>query len=430
MKRTGHWLLGLVIGFASMGHAWTYGQDRLAPTSAVSWNQWRGPARTGRLESAVLSSRVSLTGLTPQFRIELGESYSGPIVSGDRVFTTATVNKEYEVVQALNRHSGELIWETKWPGAMTVPFFARANGDWIRCTPIVDGGRVYVGGMRDVLVCLDSADGRELWKVDFVEKFQTRLPDFGFVSSPLIDGDAIYVQAGAAVVKVHKDTGAILWRSVENSGDMMSGGAFSSPVIAELSGQRQLIVQSREELVGADLETGAILWRQPVPHFRGMNILTPVVRGNQIFTSSYNHGSFLFEIERQTPAGPFSVKEVWKNKVQGYMSSPVVIDDHIYLHLQNQRFTCLKWATGEECWRSAPFGKYWSMVAAGDRLLALDERGELLLIRANPEKFELLDRKKISDESTWAHIALVDDQVLIRELKALAVYRWLDLPPH
>lgn len=64
------------------------------------------------------------------------------------------------------------------------------------------------------------------------------------------------------------------------------------------------------------------------------------------------------------------------------------------------------------------------MVAQGDRILALDERGELLLIRANPEKFELLDSRKISDASTWAHLAVCGNEVFIRELNAMTVYSW------
>jgi outer membrane protein assembly factor BamB len=114
----------------------------------------------------------------------------------------------------------------------------------------------------------------------------------------------------------------------------------------------------------------------------------------------------------------------WENKTQGYMSSPVVIGSHAYLHLRNQRFTCIDLATGKETWTTKPYGQYWSIVAQGDRILALDERGELLLIRANPEKFELLDSRKISEASTWAHLAVCGEEIFIRELNAIAAYRW------
>jgi outer membrane protein assembly factor BamB len=106
------------------------------------------------------------------------------------------------------------------------------------------------------------------------------------------------------------------------------------------------------------------------------------------------------------------------------MSTPVVICGHAYLHLQNQRFTCINLKTGERTWTSNGFGKYCSLVAQGDRILALDQRGVLLLIKANPKEFELIDEMKISDADTWAHLAVSGDEIFIRELDALAVYRW------
>jgi outer membrane protein assembly factor BamB len=181
-------------------------------------------------------------------------------------------------------------------------------------------------------------------------------------------------------------------------------------------------VQTREKLAGIGLEDGAVLWEEKVPAFRGMNILTPTVFENQVFTSSYGGKSTLYRIDHGSDG--WQVSTAWVNKTQGYMSSPVVIDGHAYLHLRNQRFTCIDLTTGEERWITEPFGSYWSLVAQGDRILALDERGQLLMIRANPERFELLDSRKVSTDPTWAHLALAGPYLVIRELNALAVYRW------
>lgn len=392
--------------------------------SAVSvntdWTQWRGPDRTSLLKSDILASQPNLENLERRWRVEVDASYSGPIVAGNKVFVTETKDRKSEVVRCLDRETGKQLWEAQWEGAMKVPFFAAANGSWIRSTPTYNDGRLYVCGMRDVLVCLNAETGAELWKIDFPAQYQTKLPDFGYVSSPLVDGDDLYTQAGSAVFKLDKRTGELKWRGMQGAENMMSGGAFSSPIIASLHGQRQIVVQSREELAGLSLETGDVLWRQPVPNFRGMNILTPLVVGNRIFTSTYQGGTFLYEIKLE--GGKWSVEQVWKQPTQGYMSSPVVIGDHIYLHLRNQRFTCIDLATGKSTWISEPFGQYWSMIAAGDRILALDEQGDLLLIKANPEKFELLGKQHVSDESTWAHVGFVDRDIFVRELKAMSVY--------
>ncbi len=405
-------LIATVIG-CSLGILAAHGND--------SWHQWRGPQRDGQIAGSEWPSTLSADNVTQLWRVEMGPSYSGPIVIDDRIFVTETEGKKSEVVCALDRTTGKELWRRSWDGSMSVPFFARSNGSWIRSTPAYDDGMLYVAGMRDVLVCLRASDGELVWRVDFVERFGTPLPAFGFVSSPLIDGDALYVQAGASLVKLNKRSGETIWRSLNDAGGMW-GSAFSSPYLCQMNDRQILLVQTRTNLAAVAPEDGKVLWTQEIPAFRGMNILTPTLINNRVFTSSYGGRSFLYSALPN--ADGWSVDEVWNNKAQGYMSSPVVIDDHIYLHLRNQCFTCIDAKTGETKWTTKPFGKYWSLVANGKQILALDERGELLLLAANPSEFSLVGRVKVSEEATWAHLAVVGDQLFIRELNAISAFRW------
>jgi outer membrane protein assembly factor BamB len=276
--------------------------------------------------------------------------------------------------------------------------------------------------MRDVLVCLEATSGRELWRVDFVGALKTPVPDFGYVSSPLVEGEAIYTQAGAAVVKLNKRTGEILWRRLADEGGMW-GSAFSSPLLATVKGRQQLIVQTRADLAGLDPESGDVLWSQPVEAFRGMNILTPVVYKDAVFTSSYGGRTILHAIEETE--GARRVVPLWEQKIQGYMSTPVVVDGHAYLHLRNQRLVCLDLASGEEKWmHRGGFGKYWSLVANKTRLLGLDQRGRLYLVEATPDGYHQVDERVISDQETWAHLAVTDGHLFIRELRGISAWRW------
>ncbi len=391
----------------------------------ATWKQWRGPTRDGQVPGADWPESLSEQVLTRRWRVDLDPSYSGPIVSEAAVFVTGTADKKTEVVIALDRKTGKELWRAEWPGAITVPFFAASNGSWMRATPALDGESLFVAGMRDVLVSLNATTGKEQWRVDFVQDFKAPLPAFGFVSSPLVDGDFLYVQAGASVVKLEKKTGKVIWRVLKDNGGTM-GSAFSSPMIATLAGQRQLVVQTREKLAGVALDQGDVLWEQKVPNFRGMNILTPLPFEDGLFTSSYQNKSWLFQVGKS--AGKFEIKEAWSNNAQGYMSTPVVIDGHAYLHLQNQRFTCINLKTGERTWTSQAFGKYCSLVAQKDRILALDQRGKLLLIKANPKAFELVDERQVSDQETWAHVAVCGEEIFVRELKGLSAFIWKEAP--
>lgn len=397
----------------------------LCAADRAEWTQWRGPSRTCAITAAPWPETLDENSLVEMYRVPLQSSYSGPIVTADKVFVTETVDKEKEVVKALDRETGKELWNVEWPGAMTVPFFAASNGSWIRSTPIYDGKKLYVAGMVDELVALDGATGKEAWRIDFKKEFGTKGQTFGSVCSPLIDGGFLFVQTSGGLVKIDCSSGAIVWRSLKEEGGMM-GGAFSSPVLSDVAGTRQLVVQTRARLCGVDAEKGTELWTIDIPSFRDMNILTPTVIGNRIFTSSYGGGATLYEIRKAAPgsATEFEATQVWKNTTEAYMSSPVVVDEKIYLHLRNKRFSCIDPQSGESMWRTTPFGDYWSIVANGSKLLVLDSAGDLILINANPTEFSQLSSRHVSDASTWAHLAVADDQVFVRALDALIVYRW------
>lgn len=393
------------LGFASQG-------------LADSWPSWRGPNRDGRTETKL---PTKIAGLQPIWTVKLGDSYSGPIISGKNVLVTESLNKKSETLIALERATGNQVWKKEWEGAMSVPFFASSNGDWIRSTPATDGKRIVVGGMRDVVACFDAEAGNEIWRIDFNKELKVDLPSFGLVCSPLIDGDFVYVQAGGGIRQIRLADGQLGWMAMKEAGGMM-GGAFSSPVIATLNGTRQLVAATREAMVGIELASGKELWQRPVQTFRGMNILTPSIFDEQIFTSSYGGRSQAIRVKAESATG-WSTDIAWEGKSEAYMSSPIIVGQYAFLHLKNQRVCCIDLKDGSEKWRTQPFGKYWSMVTDGERILALDERGKLYLLAANPEKFELLDELQVSDEACWAHLAVVDNEIFIRFQHGLKMYK-------
>ncbi len=387
------------------------------------WPQWRGPSRDGQIHDTSWPDSIDEDRLTLMWEVDHGPSYSGPIVVGNKVFTTETRDKKTEVVFCHDRNNGKELWSTEWPGAMTVPFFAKRNGSWIRATPACDGKTLYVAGMCDVLYALDCDNGDIRWSIDFKKTFDTPLPSFGFASSPIILDDAVFVQAGGGFIKLNKDTGDVIWRVATDEGGM-NGGAFSSPLYTKLNNQHIMLVQARTALKGIDPDSGEELWSQDIQAFRGMNILTPTVYNNTIFTSAHSGRSQLWQVESSSDGIPEALKEIWLGNSQAYMSSPVRSGRHLYLHLKNQRIACIDLENGEETWRTTPFGQYQSMILCQNKILALDEGGELLLISVDPKEFKLMARRTISEDETWAHLAVSGNQIFIRSLYGLAAYRW------
>ncbi|MCP4847787.1 MAG: PQQ-binding-like beta-propeller repeat protein [Verrucomicrobiaceae bacterium] len=387
-----------------------------------AWEQWRGPSRDGRILDQTTKWPSDLSSVKATWRKDLNEGYSSPIVTTDLVFTVETKDKADEVVRAFDRKSGNQLWETSWKGSMKVPFFARKNGSWVRSTPAYSNGTLYVGGIREVLVALDGKTGKEKWRIDFVERGKSGVPTFGFVSSPLIEGDFLYIQAGAEVTKIRCSDGKKIWGAMKD-GRAMYGSAFSSLVIAEVAGKDQLLAQTREELAGLDLASGKVMWRYKVKAFRGMNILTPTIIGDTLFTSTYGGGSSLFTIS--TDNDGMNISKTWSNKTEGYMSSPITHEGHVYMHGRDKRFHCFEAKTGNLKWSSVKkFSDYASLVANKERALALTADGNLLLIELSPSEFKLVDTKKISDSPTWAHLAVCGEELFVRELKGLAKLQW------
>lgn len=314
------------------------------------------------------------------------------------------------------------MWATKWPGGQKVIAEARPRGESIRATPASDGKAVFVGGMRDLLLCLDVKDGKELWRVDFVKEYKTKEPDMGMVSSPLIDGDALYTLAATGIVRVNAKTGKVDWRTVTDD-VRLEGGATSSVMLGKFGDRKAIVAMNRATLALLDPEKGTILWKQAVPAYRNTSTVTPVLVGDTgIFVSMIGGRSMRFEV---TAGDKVTAKRTWDISPVAYISTPVCVGDFLYAHLESKRFVCFDAKTGRQKWVSDElFGDYWSMVVRGDRILALDQKGILYLVRATPDKFDLLDQKKISDVETWPHLAVCGDEVFVRDHKGLTAYRW------
>ncbi len=392
---------------------------------AVDWTQWRGPTRDGKVHqgAAPWPKTLSKENLKLVWSAKLAEGYSSPIIADGKVITVETLEKKEEIVRAFDCKTGKPVWDATWQGSMRVPFYAAKNGSWVRSTPATDGKTLFIGGMRDVLVALDISTGKEKWRRDYPGEEKTPLPSFGFVSSPLLEKDHLYVQVGTSLRKIKKSDGKTVWQALADERAMF-GSAFSSPYRAKIQGIDQILVQTRNLLGGILPSNGKAVWTTPVKAMRGMNILPPTPIGNKIFTASYGGGSFLYDIEKQDKT--LAAKELWNDsKREGYMSSPVVIDGKVYLHGRDKRFHCLDPGTGKTLWSSKDkFGEYCSMVMQGNRILALDQRGILLHIEASPKAFKLLSQVELDTPPTWAHLAVCGDELFVRHLKGINVYRW------
>jgi outer membrane protein assembly factor BamB len=423
MRMTRWCTIGLLIT------AWMVSEGGLsADDNSATWPQWRGPSRNGWVTGAPWPESLQESHLVQQWRVELGSSYSGAVVSTDKVFVTETQEEKFEAVRAFDRHTGAEIWRAQWQGAMKVASLGASMGSWIKATPTYDGESLYVSRMCDVLVCLDPETGKQRWQADFHARYGTPLPELGFVCSPLVVDQGVYVQAADSFICVNKKTGTSVWRCLIRSD--LGQGSYSSPDFAEIHGQPQLLVANIPSIAGVDPATGKVLWQRVLDSYDQGCILAPIPFRGGIFTSTRasRTGYYLLKLKEGplTPKeGHFTISVDWKNKSAIYMSSPVIIDGHVYAHLKNSHLVCIDLQNGEQKWISKRrYGKYCSMICCNDHILVLTNEGELVLIRARPDRCELVDSRMISMTETWGHLALAGNQIFIREKNAIVAYRW------
>jgi len=416
---------------------------------ADDWPQFLGPKREGAwLEKGIVETLPA----QPKYawRTEVGQGYAGPAVADGRVFVTDLVPGDgtalpkngfakssiagNERVLCLDEPTGKVLWKQEYPVNYRVSYPAGP-----RCTPTVDGDRVYTLGAMGDLLCLDVKKGDILWKKNFVKDFDADVPVWGFSSHPLIDGDKLICLVGGSegrgVIAFDKKTGDIKWKAVTTRGDF----GYGVPVIYELGKTRQLIIWHSQAVVGLDPETGKRLWSEPWEIKAALTAPMPRAAGDKLFLTAFYNGGLLLNVE----ADKASV--VWKSKkasemaaqtteLHSIMSTPIIKDGHIYGVCSYGELRCLKLDTGERVWetykpvvgKSVRWGHAF-IVPFEDRYVLFNELGELIFCNLSPEKYEEQSRLKIIEPTNvmagrnvvWMHPAFANKKCYARNDKEI-----------
>jgi outer membrane protein assembly factor BamB len=390
-----------------------------APTDAEDWNQWRGPNRDGHIPGLAVPKTWPKE-LKREWKVEVGDGHSSPVVAGSRVFVLSRQD-ENEVVRGLRLADGRELWLQKYPVAYKPSPYAGSHGKWPRATPVVADGRLVTVGVTGVVSCWDAASGKLLWQNDFSKEFKAPPPLFyGMSVSPIVVDGMVIVAAGVnddgALVAIDLAGGEIKWKW---TGD---GPGYSSPILATLAGTRQLIVQSQNNCIGVAPADGSLLWSIPYKTEYDQNIITPVVAGELVIFSGLESGTTAYRLKKID--GKLAPEKVWHNRqISMYMSTPVVVGDGLY-GLNNRskgQFVCLDLAKGETRWTSeGRMGDNAAILAADGLLMALCTSGQLIVFKAAPQQFETIARYEVADSPTWAYPAIAGGRILVKDRTALS----------
>ena len=384
--------------------------------SAADWPQWLGPTRDG-----VSTEKFAAWKEAPKvlWRQAVGEGHSSPVVAGGKVYLHyRPAGKDEEEVAAFDAKTGEVVWKQSYARAPFKSIF----GSGPRGTPAVDSGKLYTFGVTGVLTCWDAAAGKQLWQVDSLKEFKANNLFFGASCSPLVEDGKVLVNVGgkgASIVAFDKDKGKVLWQGLDD------GASYSSPIAIGQGKERQVVFLTKEGLVGMSPADGAVFWRFPLIDKLSESSTTPVKVGDLLLGSSVTYGSAGLKLENKD--GKPAASESWKNgALTCYFSTPVAVGDQVYMvngsifPPPSTTLRCVDPKTGKELWSKAKVGKYHAafLRTTDNKLLMLDDFGNLILLDPNPKEYKELARAKVCGD-TWITPALSGGRVYLRDNKEL-----------
>ncbi|MDQ6631399.1 MAG: PQQ-binding-like beta-propeller repeat protein, partial [Verrucomicrobiota bacterium] len=227
------------------------------------------------------------------------------------------------------------------------------------------------------------------------------------------------VQAGGknySVIAYEKESGKPLWHSLDDE------AAYSSPMLVELAGERQLLIVTENRAVGVNPENGKLLWSFPwVVKLQNRNIAQPVLISTNRFFLSAGYGTGCAAIEISKTGDSFVARAVWQNKnLKNKFTSSVFFDGFLY-GLDEDILVCLDAKTGERKWKDGRYG-YGQILLASGHLVILSGEGQLVLVKATPEKHIEVARFQAIRGKTWNHPAISDGKIFVRNAVEMACF--------
>lgn len=397
----------------------------------TDWPAYRGPAGNG-VTTADFGKAWEAQGPKQAWKSPATEGFSSITVSGNVATTLVTRDHEgsrTEHCVAFDAATGKELWAqplqlAKYDGGGDAGTGDNKGGDGPRTTPTHDAGKVYVYGSNLDLHCFDAKSGKKVWSKDVAKEYGGKNIRWQNAISPLIEGNLVVVSGGgadAAFLAFDKTSGALKWKSGSET------ITHATPTAAVIHGTRQIIFFVKSGLVAVSPQDGKELWRQAY-RFNISTAASPIVFEDIVYCSAgYDVGAGAYKIEKKGSA--WSSTELWRkegNELANHWSTPVCKDGYLYGMFQFKNYgsgpvKCVDIRTGETRWSKEGFGPG-NVILSGDRVLALSDKGELVLFSAKPDAYTELARADVLDGKCWSTPTLAGGKIFARSTKEAAAF--------
>jgi hypothetical protein len=388
-----------------------------APAAAKTgpdWPGFRGPGRDGVIPGVRIETNWSQSPPVKLWRRPVGPGWSSFAVRGDLLYTQEQRGSD-EVVACYNLATGKPVWRH---GDAT-RFWESNGGAGPRATPTLANGRVYTFGATGILNALDAGSGAVVWSRNAASDTHTKVPGWGFASSPLVVDDVVIVAAGGKLAAYDLATGNPRWSGPDG------GDSYSSPQLLTIDGVAQVLLMSAHGAASVAPADGKLLWQYPWKS--DTRILQPALTsdGNLLMMALTAGGGTGFRrIAVTHGTGGWTTEERWTSLgLKPYFNDFVVHNGHAF-GFDGGILACVDLKDGKRNWKGGRYG-YGQLVLLPDQdlLLVLSEEGELALVAATTDKFTELARFQAIEGKTWNHPALVGNVLLVRNGEEMAAFR-------
>lgn len=382
--------------------------------SAQHTIQWRND-RTGVYTEMGLLKQWPVNGPSMLWHYDgLGEGHTSVAIDSDKIYATGMTNsKGYIYVfdlnsKLLNKKEYGPEWDESYNGT--------------RGTLTINEGKLYLISGKGIIYCFDQQTLNSIWKKDILKEFGSSNITWGINESPLIIDNMVIATPGGKqhnVVALNKNTGDLIWSS-PGEGDL---SAYCSPLYIKEQQVPLIVTMTADHIIGIEAATGKKLWSHENKNKYSIHPNTPIYSEGMILcTSGYGRGSSMLRLTN----GGRNIEQVWfSGELDNQIGAMVKVGDYAYGSGHNNRYWyCVNWKTGKIEYKEK--GEAMGNIIANDGMLyCYTDRGDMLLVKANPEKMEIVSRFKITmgTEQHWAHPVIYKGVLYVRHGDTLMAYQ-------
>ncbi|MGE0605977.1 MAG: PQQ-binding-like beta-propeller repeat protein [Pirellulales bacterium] len=384
------------------------------PLGDVVWPGFRGPDRNSVVPGLTLATDWEQTPPRQIWRRQIGAGWSSFAIAGTRIFTQEQRGDE-EAVTCYDADSGEQRWIHLTPHR----FWESMAGAGPRATPTIAGDALYVLGATGLLERLDPRTGEAAWSRNLKEDAGRDPPAWGFCSSPLVTDGLVIVHAGGegdkGVLAYDEQTGEPRWSAP--AGDH----TYSSPHLAELAGQRCVLMLSNTGLAAIEPTQGKLLWDYAwkIENYRAVQPLV-LSSGDVLLGSGMGTGTRKITVG----GGAEPTFDIDWTSLRMKPDFNDFVEHQGYLYgFDHDIFACIDLADGKKKWKQGRYGTGQVLLLPdAGQLLVLSERGDLVLLATKPEEHEELASFAVLEGKTWNHPALSGRRIYVRNAEQAACF--------